>query len=101
MTLDLLCSEYGWTKDYVLGCVTPAQVEVLARAIGRRRRMEAARELGLIRVAIWGDERQFAELRREVADDEAYDATPALAAMGIAVRSRRRGPGDDDGQPAS
>jgi hypothetical protein len=95
-----LCSEYGWTKDYILDCLTPAQVEVLGDAIGRRRRMELAREAGLIRIAVWGDERQLDELRRELLDDDPRETARALAAMGVAVRSRRDGSGRDDGQPA-
>lgn len=100
MTFDLLCSEYGWTKDYVLEQVTPAQVEVLAGAIARRRRAGAAREMGLVRMAVWGDEHQLAELTRELADDREREESRTLAAMGIAVRSKRGGPGSDHGQPA-
>lgn len=100
MTFDLLCSEYGWTKDYILEHLTPAQVEVLVGAIARRRRMAAAREIAMIRMAVWGDERQVAEMNRELADDDESSTARALAAMGIAVRSKRGGPGSDDGQPA-
>jgi hypothetical protein len=101
VTFDLLCSEYGWTKDYVLDCVTPAQMGVLAAAIGRRRRADALREIGLIRAAVWGDERRLAELSRELTDDDEPETAQKLAAMGITVRSKASGPGGDDGQPAS
>jgi hypothetical protein len=100
MTFDLLCSEYGWTKDYILDHVTPAQLEVLAAAIARRRRAAAARQVSLMRMAVWGDERQLAELNRELAHENEGERAQALAAMGITVRSKRSGPGDDDGQPA-
>ena len=100
MTFDLLCSEYGWTKDYILDHVTPAQMEVLAAAIARRRRAAAARQISLIRMAVWGDEQQLAELSRELTDDNEGETAQALAAMGITVRSKTSGPGGDDGQPA-
>lgn len=96
----MLCSEYGWTKDYILDHLTPAQAELLTEATARRRRIELARQIAAIRTAVWADERQFQELRRELAGDELDDAQ-ALTTMGIATKRRSEGgSGDDDGQPA-
>lgn len=58
---------------------------MLGDAIARRRRTELAREVGLIRIAVWGDERQLDELRRELLDDDPHETARALAAMGIAL----------------
>ena len=72
---------------------------MFAGAIARRRRCDAAQQAVLIRAAVWGDDAQFDELRRELMDDDDRDTTQALAAMGIAVRRKRSGSGGDDGQP--
>jgi len=98
----LLCSEYGWTKDYILDHVTPAQAGLLIEAIARRRRTELARQVAAIRTSVWGDERQLEELTRELTGgDDKRDDVRALAAMGILVERRSQGgSGDDDGQPA-
>lgn len=97
----MLCSEYGWTTEYILDHVTPAQAELLTEAIAARRRAALGREIAAIRLAVWGDEQQLAELQRALAAQDDGAQRQALAAMGIAVvRRSQGGPGDDDGQPA-
>ena len=101
MTFDLLCSEYGWSKEYILDQVTPAQAELLTQAIAARRRAELVREMGLIRLAVWGDGHQVDEMQRMLLAPQEREDAQALAAMGITVTRRSRsGHGRDDGQPA-
>lgn len=102
MIFDLLCSEYGWTTDYVLDHVTPAQVELLMDAVAARRRAALAQQMGVIRMAVWGEEHQVQELHRALAvAEEHQDDAQALAAMGVTVTRRKQGGlGNDDGQPA-
>jgi hypothetical protein len=47
-------SEYGWTPQFVLEQVTPAQAALWAERISRRRRTEAVLEARLTHLAIGG-----------------------------------------------
>jgi hypothetical protein len=85
----------------VLDHVTPAQAELLMEAIAARRREALEREIAVIRLAVWGDERQLSEVQRALAAADEREDAQALAAMGVAVTRRSQGgPGSDDGQPA-
>ena len=47
----MLQSEYGWTHEYILWRVTPAQALVWAECIRRRRALRLAEEAELIYIA--------------------------------------------------
>ena len=50
--LDLLFAEYGWTKDYVLECLTPVQLEAFVAAILKRQGVSKAEEAIKLRLSV-------------------------------------------------
>jgi hypothetical protein len=94
-----LQSEYGWTHEYVLYHVTPAQVLVWAEAIRRRRSLHLAEELELTYLAVGaaqGGKKGFSalqaatrRLRREGGAEEERDPEQLIRALGLTDRRGR------------
>jgi len=96
----LLQSEYGWTHEYILRHVTPAQALVWAECIRRRRALRLAEDAELTYIAAaasQGGKKAFQalrsavrRLRREAGLDRRPDPEELARAMGLTDRRREK-----------
>ena len=92
-------SEYGWTHEYVLWHVTPAQALVWSDCIRRRRALRMAEEMEISYIAAGaaqGGKKAFGalrsavrRLRREAGVEKPIDAEQLIESLGLTDRRGR------------
>ena len=95
----MLQSEYGWTHDYILWHVTPAQALVWAECIRRRRALRLAEQAELSYLAVaagQGGKKAFQalrsavrNLRRDAGVERPPDPEELIRSLGLTDRRGR------------